>query len=85
MILRIIRLEVSVYLQTSFKLFTMFTLQISFKPSLLGGGGGGGVKSISRGECEKPGGKLLGFLIKFKIKCPRIRPLVNLLDDDMFL
>jgi hypothetical protein len=41
----------------------MFTLQTSFKPiSLMGGGG---VKTISGGECEKLGGKLLR---------PRIRP-----------
>ncbi len=36
--------------------FTMFTLQTSFKPFLMGGGWG--VKSVSRGDCEWKGGKL---------------------------
>jgi hypothetical protein len=38
----------------------MFTFQTSFKPILLKGEGG--VKSVSRGECEKHGGKLLSQL-----------------------
>ncbi len=42
-LLRVLRLEVSVY---------NFPLQTSFKPLLLTGGGGGGVKSICRGDCE---------------------------------
>ncbi len=31
----------------------MFTLQTSFKQLLLGEEGAGGVKSVSRGDCEK--------------------------------
>jgi hypothetical protein len=49
----------------------MFTSQTSFKPFLLGGRGGG-VKSVSRGDCEWPEGKLLRLLPQLR---PRIRPL----------
>jgi hypothetical protein len=39
--------------------YRMFTLQTSFKPSLLGGGGREwGVKSVGRGDCEYQEGKL---------------------------
>ncbi len=48
----------------------MFTLKTSFKPLLLGGGGG--LKSVSRGDCEQQGGKLLRLLPQSR---PRIRPL----------
>jgi len=37
----------------------MFTLQTGFKPLLPGGRG---VKSVTRGDCEWQGGKLLKFL-----------------------
>ncbi len=40
-------------------LCTMFTLQTSFKPLLLKGAG---IKSVSRGDCEWQGGKLLKLL-----------------------
>jgi hypothetical protein len=39
----------------------------------LGGGGVGGVKSVSRGDCEYQGGKLLRLLSLLR---PRIRPQV---------
>jgi hypothetical protein len=47
----------------------MYTLQTSFKPLLLKGVG---VKSVSRGDCEQQGGKLLRLLSQLR---PRIRPL----------
>jgi hypothetical protein len=53
-ILRVLRLEVSVY--------KMFIFQTSLKPLLLKGGGGEGVKSICRDDCDYQGGKLLRLL-----------------------
>ncbi len=53
--------------------YAMFKLQNSFKQFLLGWGGGGVyVKSISRGDCEKQGGKFVRLLSQLR---PRIRPL----------
>jgi hypothetical protein len=53
----------------------MFSLQTSFKPLLLKRGGG--VKSISRGDFEWQGGKLLRLLSQLR---RRIRPLHSLSD-----
>ncbi len=50
-------------------------LQASYKPLLLGGEGGG-IKSVSRGDCEKQGGKLSKLL-----KRPRIRPQFSTYND----
>jgi hypothetical protein len=47
----------------------MFTSQTSFKPLLLKRKGE--VKSISRGDCDWQGGKLLRLLSQLR---PRIRP-----------
>jgi hypothetical protein len=55
----------------------MFRLQTSSKLRLLKGGG---VKSVSRGDCEKQGGKLSRLLSQLR---PRIQPqdiLTNCLD-----
>jgi hypothetical protein len=56
--------EVSQFSDLRF-LYTMFTLQTSFKPLLLGEGGGG-VKSVSRSDCEWQGGKFLGLLSRLE-------------------
>ena len=51
----------------------MFTLQISFKPLLLKKEGA--AKSVSRGDCEQQGGKLLRPLYQLR---PIIRPQVRI-------
>jgi hypothetical protein len=58
-ILRVLRLEVSVY--------NVFITK-QYQPSFAWGGGGGvGVKSISRSDCEQQGGKLYSpnYVYKF--------------------
>ncbi len=64
-ILRFLRLEVSVYNDYITK---------QFKPTFAGGGGGG-LKSISIGDLERQGGKLLRLLSQSR---PRIRPLLSI-------
>jgi hypothetical protein len=54
-ILRVLRLEISVYI-----VYITNQFQTTFA-----GGGGGGVKSVSRGDCELQGGKLLDFCPKY--------------------
>ncbi len=51
---------------------TMFALKTSFKPLLLKGVGGS--KSVSRGDCEYQGRKLLRLLPQLR---PRIRPVAT--------
>ena len=61
-ILRVLRLEVSVY-----NVYITNQFQTTFAQ-----GGGGGIKSVSRGDCEEQGGKLLRLLSQLR---SRIRPL----------
>jgi hypothetical protein len=62
-LLKVLKLEVSAY--------TMFTLQTSFKPILLDRAEVH-VKSVSKGDCEEQGGKLLRLLSQLR---PRISAL----------
>ncbi len=68
-VLRLLRLEVSLY---------NVYITNHFKPHLLKGGGGG-VKSVSRGDCEWQGGKLLKLLSQLS---PRIQPLFTIEEDE---
>ncbi len=54
--------------------YTMFTLQTSFTSvqTTFAQGGAGGVKSVSRGDFELQGGKIVRLLSQLR---PRIRPL----------
>ncbi len=54
-------------------LYTIFTLRTRKTP-FAQGGRGGGLKSVSRGDCEQQGGKLLRLMSQLR---PRIWPLYD--------